>query len=208
MKPLSCLSEAQGVLIADTSVAINLNATGCAGQVLRALPYKTVIVDIIQEELELGRNRGRRDAELTAALVASKHIDVVALGEVGLGHFEQLVVGPGAETLDDGEAATLACALELGGIPIIDEHKAVRLCSSNFAGLAVASSLDLLGHAHVCKALGWNRLAEAVFLALRDARMRVFERHLDWVVELIGRDRAVECPSLPRKVRVVEARHR
>jgi hypothetical protein len=36
----------------------------------------------------------------------------------------------------------------------------------------------------------------------------VFERHLDWVVELIGRDRAVECPSLPRKVRVVEARHR
>jgi hypothetical protein len=36
-------------------------------------------------------------------LIASKHIDVVALSEVELGYFEQLVVGPGAELLDDGE---------------------------------------------------------------------------------------------------------
>jgi predicted nucleic acid-binding protein len=192
------------LLIADTSVVINLNATGCAADILQALPHKMVIVDIIKGELELGRRRGRRDAQLMAELIASKRIDVVTLGEVGLGHFEQLVVGPAAETLDDGEAATLACALELGGTAVIDERKALRICSSRFAGLATASSLDLLGHAEVCKALGPDRLAEAVFLALRDARMRVFERHLDWVIELIGRDRASQCPSLPRKARFPE----
>jgi len=48
-------------------------------------------------------------------------------------------------------------------------------------------------------------LAEAVLLVLRDARMSVSDRHLAWIVELIGREPAVECPSLARKVRVVEA---
>ena len=204
MRPLSCLTDTQALLIADTSVVINLNATGCAADVLRALPHKMVIVDIIKGELELGRHRGRRDVELTAALIASKHIEVVALGEVGLGHFERLVVGAAAETLDDGEAATLARALEVGGTAVIDERKALRICSSSFAELATASSLDLLGHAEVCKELGPDRLADAVFCALRDARMRVFERHLDWVVELIGQDRASQCASLPRKARFPE----
>ena len=49
-----------------------------------------------------------------------------------------------AKTLDDGEAATLASALELGGTAVIDERKALRICSSRFAGLITASSLDLL----------------------------------------------------------------
>jgi predicted nucleic acid-binding protein len=202
MRPLSCLSETSGLLIADTSVAINLNATGCAADILRALPHKVGVVDVILGELEFGRERGRRDAELMGALIASKHIDVVPLGETGLGHFEQLVAGVAAETLGDGEAATLACALELGGTAVIDDRKALRICSSRFGGLPTASSLDLLGHPEVCKALGRDRLAEAAFFALRDARMRVFDRHLDWVVELIGRDRTAECPSLPRKVRL------
>jgi predicted nucleic acid-binding protein len=187
------------LLIADTSVAINLNATGCAAEILQALPYRVAVVDVVLGELEFGRQRGRRDADLTAALIAGKHIEVVVLGKIGLGHFEQLVVGAAAETLDDGEAATLAGALELGGTAVIDEGKALRICSSRFGGLATASSLDLLGHPAVCKTLGHDRLAEAAFLALREARMRVFGGHLEWVVELVGRNRAAECPSLPRR---------
>lgn len=202
MRPLSCLSETSGLLIADTSVAINLNATGCPAEILQALPHSVAVVDIIQDELDFGRDRGRRDAELTAALIADKHIEVVTLGEIGLSYFERLVVGPAADTLDDGEAATLACALELGGTAVTDDSKALRICSSRFSELATASSLDLLGHPTVCDALGHDRLADAVFLALREARMRVFESHLKWVVELIGRDRALQCPSLPRRARL------
>jgi predicted nucleic acid-binding protein len=201
MRPLSCLNDASGLLVADASVAINLNATGCAADILRALPYKVALVDIVQRELELGRERGRRDAELTQILIESKHIELVRLGENSFQYFEELVVGSAADTLDDGEAATLAYALEINATAVIDERKALRICSSRYSRLRIASSLDLLGHAEVLKALGESRLAEAVFGALREARMRVSNPHLDWVVELIGQERASQCPSLPRKAR-------
>lgn len=201
MGPLSCLDDPSVLLVADTSVVINLNATGCAADILDALPNRLVIVDVARSEIEVGRDRGRSDSKLTEVLVRGKHITLVSLGAIGLGHFEGLVVGAAAETLDDGEAATLAYALERGGTVIIDERKALRICATRFAKLATASTLDILGHPEVFKALGADQLAEAVFLALQDARMRVFDNHIPWVVDLIGHERASTCPSLPRSAR-------
>jgi predicted nucleic acid-binding protein len=127
MRPLSCLDEISEWLITDTSAVINLNASGKAAEILHALPYKIAIVDVIPRELEVGRERGRRDAELASALVKAAHLQVVPLGDVGWGHYEGFVTGPAADTLDDGEAATIAYALEAGGVPIIDEEKATRI---------------------------------------------------------------------------------
>jgi hypothetical protein len=131
-------------------------------------------------------------------------IKQVELGPVGLTYFEQLVIGSAADTLDDGEAATLAYALEIGGTAIIDERKANRICMARFSKLQTATSVDLLSHQAVEDTLGRTALAEAVFLALRDARMRVFPHHIDWVVTLIGADRAQQCPSLPRSARTAK----
>jgi len=44
-------------------------------------------------------------------------------------------------------------------------------------------------------------MAEAVFRALHDGRMGVLPYHLEWIVGLIGDERAALCPSLPRRVR-------
>ena len=41
------------------------------------------------------------------------------LGDFGMQHFEGLVIGAAAETVDDGEAATIACACERKGTAII-----------------------------------------------------------------------------------------
>jgi hypothetical protein len=49
--------------------------------------------------------------------------------------------------------------------------------------------------------LGKDALADAVFRALRDGRMRVFPHHMEWVVGLIGPERAAECASLPSAIR-------
>jgi predicted nucleic acid-binding protein len=201
MRPLSCLDEACALLVADTSTVINLNASGSAAEILHALPYKIAIVDVVQQELDVGRERGRRDAQLTSFLVAANHLEVASLGESGWTHFEQLVTGAAAETLDDGEAATIAYALELSGAAVIDENKATKICARRYPSLLVASSLDLFGHPMVCDVLGPKRLAEAVFLALREARMRVLPRHHKWVLDLIGLERAALCPSLPRFLR-------
>ena len=139
---------------------------------------------------------------MLANLVATSHIQIVSLGEVGQQVFGDLVIGPATETLDDGEAATIAYAEERGIVPVIDERKARRICAQRFTRLRPLSTVDLFAAADVETSLGRRALADAVFQALRTARMRVLPQHIDWVVALIGADRVPQCPSLPRSVRL------
>lgn len=50
--------------------------------------------------------------------------------------------------------------------------------------------MDIFSHPEVRGALGDDGLAEAVFNALHHGRTRVFRHHVDWVIALIGIDRA------------------
>jgi predicted nucleic acid-binding protein len=199
---LSCLTDPTASIVLDASTAINLNATGYAAAILRALPNRAVITDIALNELREDQRTGRRDGEAIADLVKSSLIAVAPLAEPQERDFESLVVGRGIDTLDDGEAATIAYAAEAGAIAVIDERKANRICAARYPQVHVGCTIDLLAHAAVEGALGAAGLADAVFDALQQARMRVLPQHLDWVVTLIGQDRAQVCPSLPRIVRV------
>ncbi len=188
-------------LVADTSTVINLLATGCAPTIIRAVPNRILAVDVIPGELDTGRQRGRLQADGLQALVAAGHIEIVPLGDIGWQHFETLVAGHAVETLDDGEAATIAYAAECGAVAIIDEKKGTRLCASRFPGLGVISTVDVLLHPEVRLKLGDEAFADAFFAALRDARMAVFPHHFDEVLRLIGPERAAHCPSLPKGLR-------
>lgn len=191
-------------LVGDTSAVINLNATGCARQILRALPQRFLVVDVVSGELERGRGRGRTDADLLRDLTVEKLIEIVKLDDIGEGHFERLVVGPAAETLDDGEAATIAYAASAGMTAVIDERKATRLCAIHFPKLAISSTVDILCRVEVGRTLGNTALGDAVFRALRDGRMQVLPHNVQWVLALIGAERAAECPSLPKHARKPE----
>ena len=194
-------SDDEPMLVIDTSIVINLNATKCAEEILRVFPHRLVVLDLVAAELECGRPKGRQDANLLAELVKADLVGMVKLGEQGLLHFESLVIGAATETLDDGEAATIAYALEANARAIVDERKAIRLCAARFPHLSLGCTVDLLAHSAVQNALGLRRLAEAVHGALLDARMRVLPHHIDWVVKLIGDARASECACLPDLVR-------
>lgn len=197
----SCLDERTAPVVADTSVIINLNATGCAGAILRALPNRCVVVDDVAFELQAGRRTGHGDADALSALIARRLVEQVRLGNAGMPHFARLVSGPAIETLDDGEAATIACAVERGAIALIDERKAVRICAARFPNLAVGCTVDVLAQRNVRAALG-PRLDDAVFNALDRGRMQVPNRYGRWVVDRIGRERAARCRSLPMRFRV------
>ena len=201
MERQSCLNDLSVPVVADTSVVINLNATEYAEAILNALPNRFLVVSEVRLELEEDRQTGRNDSAALAALVASGRAEIVRLGDGGIQHFSSLVSGPAAQTLDDGEAATIAYALEHGVISLIDERKANRICVERFAELVTGSTVDLLAQDDVQAALGRDRLADAVFNALYYGRMRVLPHHLQWVVSLIGQERAAQCPSLPRSVR-------
>ena len=188
--------------VADASVIINLNASGCAREIASAFPGRIAVVDIVLGELETGRPKGRQDAALLRQLIDDGAVDLVRLDDDAEEHFARLVIGPAEATLDDGEAATLAYAVQQEGVVIIDERKATRLCAALFPQIVVRTSLDLFAHADVLQHLGSARLGQALFEALVHGRMRVPPQFEAWIVEQIGPARAGQCPSLPPRLRI------
>jgi predicted nucleic acid-binding protein len=201
----SCLTDPFVPIVADTSAVINLNASGYAAAVLQALPNRLVLTDTVLAELRSDKRTGRDDARLIRSLINADLAAIAALVDLKEDHFAALVAGPAAETLDDGEAATIACALETSAVAIIDDRKAIALCARKHPGLVVASTVDLFAHDAVTTALGRSPLADAVYAALQIARMRVPSHHERWVVGLIGDARAKSCPSLRGALRAGRA---
>ena len=197
----SCLNDPIVPVVADTSVVINLNATGFAQTILDALPNPFVVVDEVAIELERGRRSGRKATDGLNALIVAEQVEIVQLGNDGIRHFAGLVSGPAADTLDDGEAATIAYALEHSATALIDERKANKICAERFGALSTGCTIDLLAHSEIESALGRASLVEGVFNALYYGRMRVPTGQMGWVVDLVGRERVKKCPSLPSSIR-------
>lgn len=187
-------------LVVDTSVIINLNATGRAGDVARAFGVKLRASTIVRDELLADRFSGRNDAELAAALVDEELLEFVELDDQGEEIFASLISGSAADTLDDGEAATLALGAVLGHTVVIDERKAQRIATERFAVMQVIATADILCSEIVVTGLGAKQVGDLIFNSLAGARMFVPERHHVSVIDLIGA-RAAECPSLPAALR-------
>lgn len=187
-------------LVADASAVINVLSTGVAGELTKSLPARLRVVNGVSAELADGKKRWPSSDQL-AALVASGCVEIVELDECGLECFESLVIGPAVDTLDDGEAATIAYAVTTGTVALIDEKKGRRICSSRFQELVVHTTVDLLTSAHVERTLGRSGVADAIYNALSVGRMRVPAHDYERVVAIIGADRAKLCTSLPDHVR-------
>ena len=152
-------------------------------------------------DLEAGRNKGHDDFLQVKVLIRDGLMNVVMLGEQSMETYQSLVIGSAIATLDDGEAATISYALEVGGIPLIDERKARGLCARNYPELTVISTVELLLDRGVSEPLGPDRHIDAVMNALQKARMRVPSDQLSAVRGLIGDERAKRCNSLPAAAR-------
>ncbi len=193
------LADPERVLIADASVVIGLNASGYARQILELMPCRVLVPENARDELTIGAQFGHDDSAQLDALIDAGLVSRVSLGEPEHRTFETLIDGTFGNTLDDGEAATIAIAIEYGGVAILDERKARRMCGAHFPGLLQACTAQLLLEV---RALGKAAQAEAMINALRKGRMRVPPEILGDVVELIGLEAAAACRSLPRVTRV------
>lgn len=201
MTPPSCLSDPMADLAVDASVVINLSATGRYGEIVEALPHRIVVVDVVEQELESGRAVGRTDAIALDNLKGANQVTIASLEGDAIETFRTLVEGSAADTLDDGEAATLSYAVEHGATALIDEKKANRICEKRFPGVYRAATVDILSHPAVIGALGPEGHREAVFNALYYGKMRVLPHHQNWIVHIVGPDHVSHCKSLPRHLR-------
>ncbi|MGB3539109.1 MAG: hypothetical protein WBA42_13190 [Mesorhizobium sp.] len=195
------LTDPHTVLVADASVVINLNATANARAIIGALPNGIVVTENACLELEAGAKNGHDDARQLRELIDIGLVRRAQLGAAAAPVYETLIDGSAFRTLDDGEAATIALAVEAGGVALIDERKARSLCATTFPGLNLSCTAELLMHGIVAAALGAQGQIDALVSALTLARMRVPSEHLAQVKALIGTDCAAMCTSLPKAVR-------
>lgn len=195
--PSLWIDSSQSIIL-DTSAAINLNATGYLERIVEALPSPVAVTEILMIELKRGLDAGYSDFDSINGLLRQGQIDVIGLCALSEPHFESLVIGPATETLDDGEAATIAQAIALNAIPVIDERKANRLCATRYPDLGLASSLDILLQPSVTQALGLDGLRQGTVRALQVAKMQIPRCFEEWIVGFIGFETASGCSSLPR----------
>lgn len=188
-------------LIGDASVVINLVATGVAREIIKSLPYPFLVTSNACSELREGAQKGYSDHAELAKLVEDGVVVEVALSDAALPFYEQLVAGSNLQTLDDGEAATIACAWTMSAVALLDERKARKLCASLFPSMQLLSSAELLMHQALLDRFGVERRGDLIFRALKVGRMRVLPEHVERIIGIIGESRAVECSSLPRGVR-------
>ncbi|PCI11646.1 hypothetical protein COB72_00410 [bacterium] len=197
----SFLDDPDKMIVVDTSVVINLCSTGVARQIISSIPCRFVLVQEVMNELKFGPMKEQRGSKIYTELVTPDQMKIATLSEAGMEQFMDLVAGHTSDSLDDGEAATIAHALECNATAIIDERKANRICAERFSSLQTACTLDLLSHQSVHDTLGPSGIADATYHALLHGRMRVPKHFLDWVLTLIGPERAAQCTSLPKSVR-------
>ena len=202
MSSSNFLTDSRTVLVADASVVINLNATGCAHAIITAIPNRWAVTANALAELVDGIRNGHDDARALQMLIDAGVIDLVGLGDIGGRIYETLIDGSALRTLDDGEAATIGYAHEIGGIALIDERKAMNLCADNFPELLVGPTVQLLLQEAGVRALGPPGHVDAVVGALQKARMRVPPDQITQVVAVIGEKSAASCLSLPKAARV------
>jgi len=191
----SSLADDLTPLVLDTSVLINLHACSLGEQILTAIPNAIVVPDIVIEELEHETSRINGEHQFLESLLAQQKVRPMPLDDAGWTIFEKLTTS--RPSLGDGEAATIAIATISAHRPIIDDAKGRKRTEALIGERTAAWSLDLLVHPTVQEALENDSYIEAIYLALREGRMRIDEERCDAIVELIGLERALKCPSLP-----------
>ena len=203
MIPPVFLPKPDTPLALDASVVINLNACGRGRTILSAFRNPIIVIDMVETEIGRGNRQKRQDKLALDSLVAHGIITIASLDEDAMQTFESLVIGPAISTLDDGEAATIAYSVHTGSVAVVDERKATALSHSRFPKLVTMSTMDLFASESVRSQLSHDLLKQTIFMALVHGRMQVPKIHLDWVLELIGPENAIQCLSLPSFARIM-----
>lgn len=125
-------------LLLDACVTINLVAAGPVHQIARSVGYSCLITR--QAANEVGHLRDITDGETMVNPVdLAHHAQPGAFEIIDLAHNEIPLFVELASLVDDGEASTIAVAINRG-IPLAtDDRKARRLCAEHGLGLPIGT---------------------------------------------------------------------
>jgi predicted nucleic acid-binding protein len=190
-------------VIADASVLINFLGTEIVGTLLAYLKRPLVMAEEAMGEVKRHPFPGANLAADLGRLRESGLVQVVQLGAIGRAHFYELTADDLMGGWDDGEAATIALAVERGdtSVVVLDEKKAARVLAERWPGRALTHSVMLLAQAQIRGSLSSTEFAKACCCALQHARMRVPAEAVEWMVDVIGSEQARTFTTLAKMLR-------
>lgn len=110
-----------------------------------------------------------------------------------LKEFVRLVGAPEPDDLDDGEAATLACAQPFGSVAL-DEKKGRRIAHRDYPAMEVYCTLDLLFSPECVRFFGAAQVTKAAKDAKGIARMRILPEWREFMATIAPDTRPLEKP--------------
>jgi predicted nucleic acid-binding protein len=164
-------------LVLDTSVWINLLATGMVEPILAALGTRCHAPDQVLIEIKRDPVTGKSfepDGHPLRALSSLVTIIELESGELEL--FLSIVGAPAIDALGDGEAAAIALAVSRHLDLVIDDRKARRILRERFSQVVTLWTVDLLRAPAVVKSLGPELAGDCFAKAERFGRMHVPRR--------------------------------
>ncbi len=184
-------------IVLDTSVLVNVIASGHAEQILMALPGPLFVVDQVLWELRYDPREPEPREPNPAVLHPFLHDGLlrhVALTPAAKETLFDLASAPAPDNLHDGEAAVIAHALHAAAAVATDDGKARRVCRERFPQLKLVSSVDIFRDPGVAAVLG-GRLPEALLCAVSRGRMRVARPDRGWARDVL-QELAECCPYI------------
>jgi predicted nucleic acid-binding protein len=184
------------MLVLDASVLLNLLGSCRPRFLLKHLPFEAAIPAAVAYEI---KHEPQIEAETDASFVElveagslriiepSNEVERIALSLAG---------SPTPNDLDDGEAYAIAQAAVMDAVLGIDERKGRRIVAEEFPNLTCMFTIEIIERAAMRANMGEAELGEIIYSALRWSRMRIPSDRRDWIISLIGKERARNCPSL------------
>lgn len=195
------MPEEKPSFVLDASVIINFLGSGIPEQILESLNANLFVAEPVFKEVMHDPSKRVSLPTWLQQIEAQGLIEVIKLRDEALALYLELVAELPPDHLDDGEAATIAVAIQLGAIPVLDEKRARRIFQSRYPHLPLSSTAALFQYSGAIDRISQHEMRGALFHALSIARMQVQPELIDWVIGVIGEENAKLCPSLPKRFR-------
>lgn len=198
MSPTICFSDSP--LVFDASALINIAATGYHYEILEALGTMNILEEVVRNEIS-SESRFSERTKIFDRLIGSPVLSVVSMDNHEASRFINFVMAPEPDSLDDGEAATLAVASNINGIAVIDEKKGCRIAASTTPKINTITTPHLFKWISDQENFPTIPVDEILYNALSFARMRVPIELEEWVAGHLSPSQICGCTSLRKEVR-------